>query len=345
MFNTSSYAMQSKIRARYGRMLGERDYTALTECRSLSDFVAFLKGKPDYGKALAELSDTQISRGQLEFLLRENQFRDNIELCFSLESIGHSLADFFIGLEESGFLLNVLRVLKSGDNPFLNTPTRAFYRYTHIDFDALADAHDYKSFLEAVKKTRFYEVLRPFEHLSDGAVDITTAEVAIYRKLYGDFFGAERSSEEVSELISAAVEISNISILLRAKKFYGDTEDPSRIILPYWHKIDKNTADALVSASYKDFLGILSGTVYGKLLSDAEAEYDFQINARRMLHSRYVHALHFSQDPAALVFAFIQLRRIELQNLIIIIEGIRYNVNMQSVRRLLVCNFADDIAT
>ena len=342
MTGTAMYAIQAKIRARYGRMLTEHDYMALTECKSLADFAACLRNKPDYKEALEELGDSQVSRGQLEFLLRDNKFRDNIELCLSLESIGHGLADFFIGVEEASFLLNVLRVLKSEENPFLSRPPQSFYKYTHIDFDALKNAHDYGSFIETVRGSRFYEVLRPFELSAESAIDITAIESAIYRKLYGDFLGSGKNLGALRELLLAMVEISNISILLRAKKYYGDTEDPSRIILPYWHKIDKNTADALVSAGYKDFMDILSRTVYGRLAAGADAEYDFQIQARRLLYSKLVHTLHFTQDSPALVFSFIQLRRIEMQNLIIIIEGIRYNVSMQSVRRLLVYKSSGD---
>lgn len=337
MFNTASYSMLATVRARYGRMLDEEDYAALTECASLSDFAAYLRGKPDYGKALSELDGSGVSRGRLEFLLRENQFRDNIELCFSLESIGRGLAGFFIGVEEANFLLNILRAMHSPEeNPFLNAPPRAFYRYTHIDFDALKNAHDYDSFLEAVKNTRFNEMFRRFQPKADGSIDITAVESALYRKLYGDFFGSEHKSSALTELLSMMAETSNISILLRAKKFYGETEDAAQIILPHWYKIDKSTADALISADYKDFAAILSHTVYGKLISSTEAGSDYQIEARRLLHGKLVHTLHFSQDSPALAFSYIQLRRIELQNLIIIIEGIRYNVNMQAVRRLLV---------
>ena len=336
--NTASYSVLAKIHARYGRMLGDEDYGTLMVCRNLADFAAYLRGKRDYAEEMGELTGAQVNRGQLEFLLRENRFRDNILICMSLQSFGEGLAVFFIGLEEAGFILNILRGLNTlGDNPYISALPRAFYRYTKIDFYALKSAHDYASFLDAVRGSRYYPILKQHQIFSEDALDYTALESAIYRKLYGDFFKtAGKKASDLTDLISSMAELSNLAILYRAKKVYGDTADVSGVILPYWYKLDKNTVASLTTGTLKNFVDTLARTRYGGLVSGAAGDFDMEIEARRILCRKCVHTLHFSMDSPALALSYIQLRNIELRNLIIIIEGIRYNVGAQSVKRLLV---------
>ncbi len=335
--NTASYSVLAKVHARFGRMLGEDDYTALMACRTLSDFTAYMHGKRDYTDAIAELTGSQFSRGQLEFLLRENRFRENIAMCVSIKSFDKELSDFFIGLEEANFILNILLELKNLDgNPHLNTPLRAFYRYTRINITAFKEAHDYASFLNALKDSRYYAILKKFQTIADEKLDYTTIESAVFHKLYGDFISMEKKSTDLTELIFAVIELSNISILYRDKKIFGGTERVRDIILPYWYKVDRSTAESLITADLKDFIDLLSRTRYAGLVTGGDNDFDLEIERRRLLRDRYVHTLHFSMDASALAFAFIQLKNFELRNLIIIIEGIRYDVSAQTVKRLLV---------
>lgn len=337
IINTASYSVLAKVHARYGRMLDEEDYGALMACRNLVDFAAYLRGKRDYTEVMSEMTGSLVNRGQLEFLLRENQFRDNISMCMSLQSFGEGMADFFIGLEEAAFILNILRGLKNlDDNPYVNALPRAFYRYTKIDFYALKAAHDYASFLEAVKDSRYYEILKPYQVIAEDALDFTALESGIYHKLYGDFFKAEKKSTDLSELITAMTEISNLSILYRAKRIYGDTADVSSVIIPHWYKLDKATVASLVAGNLKNFVDTLARTRYAGIVTGTDSDFDIEIEGRRILYRKCAHTLHFSMDSTALAFSYIQIRNIELHNLIIIIEGIRYNVSSQSVKRLIV---------
>jgi V/A-type H+-transporting ATPase subunit C len=337
MTGTASYSVMAKVRARYGRILNEQDYDALLACRSLVEFAAYLRGKREYEAAMKELAGSLVNRGLLEFLLRENLFRDNISICMALESFGKGLADFIIGLEEANFILTILRRLQSPDeNPYIAALPRAFYRYTKIDFSALQAAHDYISFLEAIRESRYFPILEPYRQHSEGTLDITAIESAIFHRLFGDILKSGKISDDLRALISTRTELSNLALLFRAKKIYGDTGDVSPLLLPFWYKLDKRTVDELITGNFRNFIDTLSHTVYGSLVTGIDRGYDLEIEGRRILHSKCVHTLHFSMDSQALVFAYLQLRRIELQNLIIIIEGIRYNVNAQSVKRLLV---------
>jgi V/A-type H+-transporting ATPase subunit C len=337
MFNTASYSVLAKVRARYGRMLNAQDFDMLTACRSLTEFAGYLRGKREYESEMKMLAGSVVNRGLLEFLLRENLFRHNISLCMSLESFGKGLADFIIGQEEANFILNILRGLRNPDeNPYITALPRTFYRYTKINFDALKKAHDYASFLEAIRGSRYFPILEPHRIRSEETLDITAIESAIFHKLFSDILGSGKISEDLNELISMRTELSNLSILFRAKKIYGETGDVSPLLLPFWYKLDKRTVDELISGSFQNFIDTLSRTIYGRLVTGIDKGFDAEIEGRKMLHSKCVHTLHFSMDSQALVFAYMQLCRIELQNLIIIIEGIRYNVNAQSVKRLLV---------
>ena len=157
---TASYSVLAKVRVRYGRRLTESDYNALTVCRSLSEFVSYLRARGEYGQVMAEAAGLEISRGRLEMLLREREFRENIALCSAKQNFGDSLFHFFIGRAEADFLLNVLRVISSpGELPYINSLPRMFFRYTGISPDQLKSARDYPSFLEAIRGSRYYQAL------------------------------------------------------------------------------------------------------------------------------------------------------------------------------------------
>ena len=93
----ASNAILAKTRAMYGKSLTETDYKQLMDCRNVPEVAAYLKSRTSYRSALTGLNETEVHRGQLEPMLRQNLYYDisfpilYISLTFYTEILKHQV--------------------------------------------------------------------------------------------------------------------------------------------------------------------------------------------------------------------------------------------------------------
>jgi V/A-type H+-transporting ATPase subunit C len=85
----------------------------------------------------------------------------------------------------------------------------------------------------------------------------------------------------------------------------------------------------------EDVHKLLRATRYGKLFDRLGYNGEGNIGAtvRFQTAKRY---LHFSRNPSVVMLAFILLSNIELENVISLIEGVRYRVDPKVIESLLI---------
>ena len=68
----------------YGDFLKAEDYERMIKFTSISDIVSYLKKHPFYESILKDINEKAVHRGQLELLIRKNNFDRILKLIHSV---------------------------------------------------------------------------------------------------------------------------------------------------------------------------------------------------------------------------------------------------------------------
>ena len=76
-------------------------------------------------------------------------------------------------------------------------------------------------------------------------------------------------------------------------------------------------------------------TAPGKVISKLDYTFIFEI-PRRALYNESYKSMYFSVNPSVVLVAFYNLEEAEINNIINIIEGVRYKADTEKIRKLLI---------
>ena len=127
-----------------------------------------------------------------------------------------------------------------------------------------------------------------------------------------------------------------ISRIIRMKGYYHlSPEVIKRNMQPEYGTLSVKQIDMMCEAqTVEDVRKILRTTRYGRLVSRPD---DTGGNIGETVQFRTAkHYLHFSNNPSVVMIAFILLSNIELENVISLIEGVRYRVDPKVIESLLI---------
>ncbi len=341
----SSNVVLAKARAMYGRRLTGDDYAALLKARSVGEVAAYLKKLPQYGAELAAVEETAVHRGHLETLLRQKLFDDYAALCRYELTIGEHLSEYIIKKAEIEQLLSCLRLMNSGKlrEHLLFLPSY-FTKYFHFDLYALTKAPDYQAFLELLSGTDYQKILERHRPKQGLPLDFTAVENALYTHLYEDFFFIIRwhapraARKELTALLGSYLDLENVTRIVRLKRFYHAQADSIRqVLLPFSYKLSGKQLNRMLNASGGDEVESLlrENPIYKRPMLKHEGRNIDEI-AVRARYEQCVRSLRFSTYPPVVMLAYLFLSEIELQNIINIIEGIRYKLPPKEIAGLLV---------
>ena len=341
--NRSANAALAKVRAMYGQMLTRTQYDDLIRRQSVQEISAYLREKTSYAAALSGVQDSAIHRGQLANLLHKDLFHQYIRLVRFLGP--HHHMGFYVVMDmEINLILTCMRDLISGHPGTMVAEIPAFMSaYASFDLFALAQVRDFSQLLETVANTPYGTVLRQCAQadVRDGRVDYTAVEVALRTYYYTTLLGYcaklhGESRRQVQELISLRAETSNLNTIFRLKTtFQAPPERIRKMLLPVRCRIGEKQLDRLVEArDAQTFMKMLcSISPYKRALSPEMNYIESGTEAIRCGLIR--HKLHFSTDPQVVFLAFILLRQIEAENIIRVIEGVRYQLPPERIGSLL----------
>lgn len=340
----SENAITAKVKAMYGKRLTPEDYNQLLQKKSVGEIAAYLKHETVYGGVLREIKEDLIHRGQLENLVR----RHAVEIYSKL--LGYSFRDRFFptiytARKEIEQLLSAMRMLNSGSmNRFILDFPPYLDKYMSFDLFSLARIASFDDLLEVVQGSEYYRLLGPHRPVSAaGQIDImaceTTLLISYYRKAFKllDRYDAG-TREDLAAILRVQIDLHNLTVIYRLKRFYNDSKEG---IVPHLipiktrisHRIYSNLVDAPdTAAMYKGLEGIRMLRRYFK--KDTTEDIGYVIECLRQHTSRKI--FRFSNRPVVAVLSYMTLMEMEEDNVVNIIEGIRYALPPDEIRKLLI---------
>ena len=344
MANQGSNAIIPKARGMYAKRISSAEYEELMRRRTVPEVAAILKKHPYFADSLATLSPTDPHREQIEELL-------GMDIFYKYEALVHydyseeSFADYFIIECEVREILRVLRMLSVGvAGRYIRTLPPFLEGQLRFDLFQLAETRSFDDVLTALRNTPYQRVLRPQWILDPLLKDYPAAEAAMIRYYYKAVFELAdkhltgRELQSVKDLFLQEAEIYNINVILRAKVFFGAAftgEQIRHLLLPYTYRVGKRRQEELINARGLDALFAVYRQSGLEKLAGPTSPDEFDATSGRVLYHHAQRLLHRSASPSATVAAFVFFAKRERDNVINVVEGVRYGLTPEKIRALL----------
>lgn len=340
----ASLAIIPKARGMYAKRPQPAEYEELMRRRTVPEVASALKKYPYFGDSLATLSAAEPRREQLEELLNMDIF-NKYEALLKYDFSDDSFARYFLAECEVKEIARVLRMLSTGVSgryiqhmpPFLEGNLR-------FDLFRLAEARSFADVLEVLRFTPYDKVLRPIWIKDPFLRNYPGAEAALVRFYYDEVFAMadkylpKQDQKAVKSLFLQEVENFNLGLVLRSKMYFGAAFTPDKIralLVPYYYRISKRKLQDLIEAPNPE--GMVASLIPPKnrRLSGPVTPEEYETIGGQELYSLAKSVLHLSVSPSAVLAAFMFLARLERDNVVNIIEGVRYQMAPEKIKALL----------
>lgn len=345
MANVRRFAgINTKIRVLKGKMLKREDYEILITKKSVKDVAEYLKSNTDYNKVLKDIEVSNIHRGELELLLKKY-------IVLKYEKILHYFTGEYKKLFKTLFiryeiedLKLYIRGLARGEGLEL---ARKFVIYSGIystiNHDLLVTSKKIEDFIENLKGTIYYDILKPFEDEEDSKVTFYM-EMALdrfyFKSLYEGIKKLDNRDEEIlSELFGKNVDLLNLQWIHRGLKHYGlSPEELINYTLRGGHSLSYGEIkDLCYSKDDNELINRMINSRYG-FLFDNEETLDLFMERRieRYLYFQFLNYYREKFMNIASPIAYMHLIEYEMRDIISITEAIRYDLDKDDVKRYLI---------
>lgn len=337
-------AMSAKAKAMFGNRIKAADYQILLQKKSISEIASYLKKETYFSHILAGINEMSIHRGQLEALIRLDlfdRFSNLIRYYNTKESEFYRYIIIEIEIEQ---ILGRIRAFEISDNiNFISKLPTYLGKYTTFDINKLLNINDYDELLELLSNTDYYPIVKSFEVDDIGDFDFNSFEAALrnyyYKKVLNildkEFSGQVK--EEIKDVYLTRIELENITRIYRLKKYFRTPPDEIRkLLVPIFSRISNKELNELIDHVDADKIyDFLTQTAYKNYMDDEHRMY-IDYHAKRIHYNINKKYLIFSTNPDLVLFTYMVLSEVEIQNIVDIIEGARYNIASDKIEQLLI---------
>lgn len=344
----STNATVAKARAMYGKRLMPEDYRELLHRTTVAEAADYLKRNTHYRAVLAAVDTAKVHRGFLEELLRRHIFDLYLELCHFQRLEKTDFYRYQIVKREVQEIVSCLRYLNA-DMMEEYRATIPVYLAKRSSFDvmALGNVKGFPDLLEVLEGTPYQDIIKEFNPDSSGKYDCTLMETALrtyYQKWLEEsidkgFYG--KTQKTMHTLVRNQADLINIINSFRLKSFFGDSpEEIEEKLLPLYGRLSRKKRMELFEAADADeYIARLRKTYYGRQLEqvDPKLRREFLENSAQALRAKYSKLnLRASNSAPVSLYTILSLFDVEVENLINIIEGIRYQASPEMIQKLLI---------
>lgn len=335
-------AVAAKLKAMHARFLTHEDFEELLSKKNVKDICIYLKATDAYGETFADTDVNNIHRGQMEITVRNEMYEEYVRLYNFIDRSGRGILNFWFMRQEIDFLKRMIRHLYThesvtDDEVELGRFEAFFNTHTRIKRDLILNATSLSDCIAACAETPYSKTLARAENLE---ADFFTTGMMLDGFYYDALWrainrsAAPKQRELFKQLIGSKIDMLNLMWIYRGKKYFSfSNELIFPYLLPVRHRLSADDISALVGAETVDkFLELVSHTHYAVLFENLGERF-VEENYYKLLGkaAKTIFANH-TQSLAA-VYAYLYLKEMELQRITTIVEGVRYGLNTDAIRK------------
>jgi V/A-type H+-transporting ATPase subunit C len=340
----TSNAIVAKAKSIYGNFLKQEDYEVLAKKRSVSEIAAYLKLQKNYEESLKDIQESSIHRGQLEELIKKTNFLNTLKLVKFVELKDKSFYELNIIIREIELILATIRsIISENHEGALATFPTFFIRHASFDISQLSQVRSYAMLLDAVKDTRFHSLLQPFAVDDRNLIKYSEIENkldecyydCVFEQIDANYKG--KLKKELQTIFRTKIELANIIKIYRLKKFYNyDSATIKDALLLKHSRLSMHKIDEIISLPDPDLmLNYLERSEYSRYMDDDDYVF-IEYYAQKMKYNLAKRYMYYSSDAPKVYSALLILGEIERENLFNVIEGIRYDLEENEIKRMLI---------
>lgn len=343
---SSDLALTTKARAMFGKRLSANEYETLLQKKSVPEIASYLKNETYFSTTLSGINEKAIHREQLEALLRMDIFHrlEKLERYGGEDDKGFIYA--FVMRSEIQMILASVRYIVTKDveirSVLISSLPMFAEKYFSFNIQKLPDVTTFAELLDVIKGTSYEKIIYKYQAQSMEEIDYIALEHDLELVLYKDIvellnkYKGKECSELLNQIILSKAELINLSAIYRLKKYFKQSNDKiGRFMLPYTCFFTKREMEDMID--HCDANEVLDKVAkryhrYTRDLRFTSVEQYMQMIQFNMNH----HVIEYYQDASVVLLSYLLVGETEIQNLINIIEGIRYQIAPDRIRALLV---------
>lgn len=336
-------AVAAKLHAMHSKFLTEKDYDELLQKKSVAEVCAYLKNTEGYRDVLSDTDEREIHRGVMEILLEQDIMEEYIRLYHFVDRDKRRLLNFWFMQRECEFLKREISYIYTQEQHVRDESSQGrfdafFETHTNINREIMQNARSLSDCVKACENTPYALPLKRAESVGADYFSLSVMlDIYLYSLIWRE--GHKRLKNEqiklFETLIGSNIDMMNLMWIYRGKKYYDfSNEMIFTYIFPIKHRISEDTMRQLVnSETAAQFVErARSMTVYGDLFEDLE-NGRFPEGNYRVLYSEISKRIFANNSRSfAAVFAYLNLKEIEIENITTITEGIRYGLDTDVMR-------------
>jgi len=341
-------AISAKARAMFGERLNASDYAALLQKKSVGEIASYLKNSTMFRECLDGINEKSIHRGQLEVLLRTDVFERLAKLIRYADENALHFATAVVMESEIELIMMAVRSFENGVSHaerreiIARMPLYA-REYTSFDIVKLADVQTYDELVELLEGTVYCDAVKRYQTKNLQEIDYVGLMHEMRMRYYQACtaairkYGARNARDQMQEIINARVELENISIIYRLKKYFEAPPQQIRplIVQTFCYFTPKEINDMIDNATADQVIDRLHSSKYRRYISSTKFTY-IEHYTKQISYNMNYHFIETNTAPNLVLMSYLLLSDIEIQNVVDIIEAVRYGISQEHIRALLV---------
>jgi len=327
-------AINTKVKAMVGKMLSHDEYLKLLKCKDFKSAVKILKEETNYGKLLEPYYLEKINRGNLETILQRNYISIYSKFINYFNGDYRKLAQALFVRWEIEDLKVIIRGKYLGRScGEIEDKLVARSSLNSINYDYLLASKNVDEVIDALKGSIYYESLKNLaKDISEkGLFRIETElDFVYFMSVRRELKNLDTENKEVGYSITGfEADILNLGWIYRGKFFYKiPPEELFNYTIYNGYKLSK---DKLIKLCYvnnmEEFKSEIENTSYANIY-EKDNSNSIEKRERRFQKKYYKKFLIENKTNISMVMSYLMFYRIEVRDIISIIEQKRYSINM-----------------
>lgn len=337
-------ALAAKVKAMYGRRLTAQNYKELLRKQTVNEVAAYLKQETSYSELLRDINESLIHRGELENILRRQVFEEYSKLSNFVDRGDRSFFQYVVTGMEIDEILTCIRYINAGrTGEYIYTLPAFFSKHASFDLYALAKVKNFTDLVDMLAGTPYHEILEKFQLNAEGKADTVLIEIEFHRYYYTHIFRTisktytDEALNEVRKSFGMEVDLENLLMIYRLKKYFNAPSDYIKsLLLPYHYCVNKDDLDRILQENDAEAARkAIFETRYGPSFKQYNFEY-LEKYCDQIQYNYHKRLVMMATTTPVLVTSYMHLKNTELNNVINIIEGIRYSLAPSEINKLLI---------